>query len=222
MNEATEVVVFDFDLTLTRWDMTDVFCRWLLKRSPWRMAMMWLSAPFLAALLLFRRTRALPGRYAIWVATWGRDAASLPAWVDRYLDSLPGGGQAALLPQGLARVHEHLAAGQRVIIATGCIRPLVAALLHKAGLGKLPLVASTLRPRLGGLVHAEHCYWHNKPVMLAARGFTPPWAAVYTDHHADLPLLHQAQVGYLVSPTPETLARVQKALSSPPMVLDWR
>ena len=90
------------------------------------------------------------------------------------------------------------------------------------GLGEVPLVASTLRPLWGGWVSEQHCLGENKIPMLAARGFAPPWAMAYTDHHADLPLLRHSAQWCLVSPTPDCLQRIETALATRAQVLAWR
>ena len=68
----------------------------------------------------------------------------------------------------------------------------------------------------------QHCVGLNKIPMLAARGFAPPWAATYTDHYTDLPVLELSAERYLVSPTPECQARVEEALGAKATILAWR
>jgi len=202
MAEPAPVVVFDFDLTLTRWDTADRFFRWMLKRDPWRCGLVVAALPAVAPLLLARRTRKWPIRFAVWVATLGRGVESLPALVEEHIQSLSPGHEPVFLPAALDQVRSHLAQGHRVVIATGSLEPLAQAFLDRAGLGDIPLVASTLRPFLGGLVRDQHCFGAGKVPMLAARGFAPPWAVVYTDHHADLPVLQLGHQCYLINPTP--------------------
>jgi phosphatidylglycerophosphatase C len=222
MNQEPRVVVFDFDLTLTRWDTADRFFRWLLRRAPWRMGVLIAALPVLAPLLLARRTRKWPIRFAVWVATLGRSPAALPARVEAFIHSLPMGHASVFVPVAVAQLRGHVERGDRVVVATGCIDVLARSLLRHAGLGHVPLVASTVRPFLGGLVRDQHCFGSNKIPMLAARGFAPPWAVAYTDHHADLPVVRLSAERYLVSPRPECLARIERALQAPATVLGWR
>lgn len=222
MSETAPVVVFDFDLTLTRWDISDGFFRWLLRRNRWRRAVLLASFPVTGLLLLTRRTRKRFIRFVIWLATFGHGRDTLPELAEQYLRSLPGGHASALLPVALERVQWHLDQGHRVVIATGCLQSLARALLTHAGFADVPLVASTLRPFLGGLISEQHCFARNKVSMLVARGFAPPWSAAYTDHHVDLPLLEQSTECYLISPTPESLARIRQVLPVEATVLAWR
>jgi phosphatidylglycerophosphatase C len=222
MSERSPVVVFDFDLTLTRWDTADRFFRWLLWRDAWRLGVVVAGLPVLGPLLLAKRTRKWPIRFAVWVATLGRSSASLPALAEEHIQSLPSGHTSVFLPEAVKQLQAHLAQGHQVVVATGCLEPLAQALLEHAGLGHVPLVASGLRPFLGGLVREQHCFGANKIPMLIARGFPPPWAAAYTDHRADLPLLKLSKERYLVSPTPTCRARIEEALAAKATILAWR
>jgi len=222
MSEGSPIVVFDFDLTLTRWDTADHFFRWLLRRDLWRLAIVVAAFPFFGPLLLIRRSRKWPIRFAVWVATLGRTSVSLPGLAEEHIRSLPEGHTSVFLPKALAQLQAHLAKGDRVVIATGCLEPLAQALLRRAGLGHVPLVASTLRPFLGGLVSDQHCFGANKVPMLTAYGFPPPWAVAYTDHRADLPLLQLSTERYLVSPGRKCRAHIERAMGAKPTILLWR
>ena len=222
MTPATPVVVFDFDLTFTRWDTADRFFRWLLRRDAWRLATIALAFPLLGPLMPIPSTRKWPIRFAVWVATLGRDHDALSALVDEHIASLPDGRASLFLPLAVERLQHHVAQGHRVVIAAGCLDLLARPLLARAGLGHVPLVASTLRPFLGGLVREEHCFGPNKVPMLTARGFAPPWAVAYTDHHADLPVLERSAERYLIDPQPACLARIERALPAGATLLEWR
>jgi phosphatidylglycerophosphatase C len=220
--ENVSVVLFDFDLTLTRWDTADRFFRWLLRREPWRLALIVLAFPVLGPLLLAKATRKWPIWFAVWVATLGRSPDDLPALAQAHLRSLPQGHLSVMLPDAVCQLKKHVADGDRVVIATGCVEALAQVLLRQADLGDVPLVASTMRPFLGGLVRDQHCFGANKIPMLTARGFAPPWSIAYTDHHADIPVLALSAERILISPKPDCLLRIEQALACRPTVLNWR
>lgn len=222
MNQDSSVVVFDFDLTLTRWDTADHFFRWLLRRDPWRLALVLAALPVFGPLLLMRSTRKWPIRFAVWAATLGRSPNALFALAEEHVQSLPMGHASVFLPVAVEQLQAHVAHGDKVVIATGCIEALAQTLLRHAGLSHVPLVASTLRPFLGGLVRDQHCFGPNKIPMLSARGFAPPWAVAYTDHHADIPVLRLSSERYLVSPDPKCLTRIERALAIKATILAWR
>ena len=221
MREAT-TVVFDFDLTLTRWDTADRFFRWLLKRDFWRLALALAAAPILGPLLLSARTRKWPVRYAVWVATLGRTHEDLAVLAREHADEVFGGAHGVFMPDALECLRSHLAQGHRVVVATGCLEILARELLGRAGLADLPLVGSTLRPYLGGLARHEHCFGPNKIPMLSTRGFAPPWTVTYTDHPCDLPVLKLSSERYLINPKPDAVALIRRELAGESTVLTWR
>ena len=222
MSGPAPVVVFDFDLTLTRWDTADRFFRWLLRRDPWRLALVVLAVPLVGPLFALRATRSLPVRFAVWVATLGRSADALAQLAREHAETVFAGTEPVFLAAGLAQLQHHLEQRDRVVIATGCLEVLARELLQRAGFGHVPLVASTLRPFLGGMARDRHCFGPNKVPMLAERGFAPPWAVAYTDHSCDLPVLWLSAERFLVSPQPACLARIEHALSTRATVLAWR
>ena len=222
MSATSPVVVFDFDLTLTRWDTADRFFRWLLERQTWRLVMVLGLAPLLAPLFLFRSSRKLPVRYAVWVATFGLSQERLQQLVRDHADELFSGPARVFLQEGLERIQFHLEQGHRVVIATGCLEVLARELLGRAGYGHVPLVGSTLKPCLGGMARHEHCFGPNKIPMLSSRGFAPPWAFTYTDHQCDLPVLKLSAERFLINPKPEAVRLIQSELACELTILTWR
>lgn len=216
------VVVFDFDLTLTRWETASRFFKCLLRRQPWRMAGVLLALPVLAPLWALPRTRHLPVRFAVWMATFGRSHETLARLAVAHADEVFAGPDPVFLPQGVERLRHHLAQGDEVVIATGCWEPLARALLEREGLKDVPLVASTLRSCLGGWVSERHCLGENKIPMLAERGYPPPWRVAYTDHRADLPLLRNSEQWYLISPELKCLRLIEEAMAAKAEILPWR
>lgn len=221
-DETPAIVVFDFDLTLTRWDTADRFFRWLLKRQPWRVALVVVMLPVLLPLLPMRSTRKWPIRCAVWIATLGRSHTDLQTLAKAHADDVFADGASAFLREGLERLQSHVRRGDRVVIATGCLELLAREFLTRAGLGDVALVGSSLQPWCGGMVRHEHCFGANKIPMLTRRGFAPPWSVAYTDHQCDLPILAQSTQRFLVNPTPEAVRRVERALACKADVLAWR
>lgn len=222
MKEQATSVVFDFDLTLTNWDTADHFFRWLLKRQPWRLAMVLALAPVLLPLFLLRSTRKWPVRVAVWVATLGRSHEALDVLVTAHVDEVFAGAAPVFLHEGLARLQSHIQQGHRVVIATGCLEVLARELLTRAGYGHVPLVGSSLKPRFWGLASNEHCFGPRKISMLASRGFAPPWSVSYTDHQCDLPVLKLSDQRFLVNPKPESVRLIERELACKASILAWR
>jgi phosphatidylglycerophosphatase C len=217
-----QTIVFDFDHTLTPWDSSERFFRWLLKRSPWRSALILVSIPFLAPLLLGKNTRTLPVKFAVWAATLGRSDDALSALVKEHVTEIIARQQPMVLQDGIRQLNRHLAQGHRVVVATGSLEALGRELLDQSGLAHIPLVGSSLKPFMWGMAAHQHCYGHRKIPMLTERGYPPPWVATYTDHECDLPVMRQSAACFLVNPRPKTVRIISDELSIAPEVLSWR
>ena len=217
-----QTIVFDFDHTLISWDSSDRFFRWLLKRGPWRLLLVLASIPLLAPLLLIKYTRKQPFTFAVWAATLGRSSDALNALAKIHVAEIVAMRQPVVLQDAIRQLHRHLAQGHRVVVATGSLEVLARELLDQSGLAHIPLVGSSLKPFLRGMVANEHCYGHRKIMMLTERGYPPPWVATYTDHECDLPVMRQSAACFLVNPRPKAILIVSDGLSMTPEVLSWR
>jgi phosphatidylglycerophosphatase C len=216
------VAIFDFDHTLTTWDTAARFFSWLLRRSPWRMVVLLVAAPFIGPFLLVRRTRKIPIRFTVWLATFGVSEDDLAALAKQHVQSVLDAGEAFLLQQARSRVAHHQAAGHHVVIATGALEVLVREILCAEQVHDVTVVGSSLRPHLGGMVTNQHCYGLKKIPMLTQRGFAPPWAFVYTDHRDDLPILELGHERFIINPLPKCAAHLQAALGTSATYLSWR
>ena len=217
-----QTIVFDFDHTLTPWDSSERFFRWLLKRSPLRSALVLVSIPFLAPLLLGKNTRNLPVKFAVWTATLGRSDDAVSALVKEHVAEIVVRRQPLVLQDGIRQLNRHLAQGDRVVVATGSLEALGRELLDQSGLAHIPLVGSSLKPFMWGMAAHQHCYGPRKIPMLTERGYPPPWVATYTDHECDLPVMRQSAACFLVNPRPKAVRIVSDELSITPEVLLWR
>lgn len=217
-----QTIVFDFDHTLTPWDSSERFFRWLLKRSPWRSALVLISIPFFAPLLLGKNTRTLPVKFAVWTATLGRSDDALSALVKEHVAEIVARGQSLVLQDGILQLNRHIAQGHRVVVATGSLEELARELLDQSGLAHIPLVGSSLKPFMWGMAAHQHCYGPRKIPMLTERGYPPPWVATYTDHECDLPVMRQSAACFLVNPRPKAVRIIADELSITPEVLSWR
>jgi phosphatidylglycerophosphatase C len=222
MTTTDQTIVFDFDHTLTSWDSADRFFRWLLKRNPWRMALVVISLPVLGPMFLARRTRKLPIRYAVWVATLGQSLESLQFLAKQHVKEIMASGRPLLMQDGSRRLRHHHELGHTVVIATGSLESLAREFLDQSGFGHIPLVGSSLKPFLWGLVSEERCYAENKIPLLTRRGFPPPWSMTYTDHQCDLPVIGHSATCFLVNPKPKAIRLISRKLSFTPEILSWR
>jgi phosphatidylglycerophosphatase C len=215
-------IVFDFDHTLTSWDSADRYFRWLIKRSFWRVGLVVLSLPVTGPLLIPKTTRRMPIRFAIWVATLFQSQERLKFLATQHVAEIVAGGETLVLREGSNQLRQHLEQGHTVVIATGSLEFLARQYLEQCGLDHVPLVGSSLKPFLLGMVSNEHCFGDRKIQMLVQRGYPPPWAMTYTDHECDLPVIGQSNECFLVNPRPKAIRAISERLSFTPTVLSWR
>jgi phosphatidylglycerophosphatase C len=215
-------VVFDFDHTLTSWDSSDRFFRWLLKRDWWRLALVVVALPVLGPLFLIRRTRWISVRFVVWASTLFLSHERIALLASEHVAAILASGQSLLLREGSSRLLQHLQEGHTVVVATGSLQLLARLYLDQCALGHVPLVGSSTRRFLGGMVVREHCFGDGKIPMLSERGYPPPWAVTYTDHECDLPVIGHSAQCFLVNPKPQAVRAITDSLKSTPTVLSWR
>jgi phosphatidylglycerophosphatase C len=58
--------------------------------------------------------------------------------------------------------------------------------------------------------------------MLVARGYPPPWTAVYSDSPSDLPLFAGTPRPVLVNGDADAARQVARVLGRPPETVTWR
>ena len=215
---ARRVVLFDFDGVLIRGDTFAMFMRDRYARVRWRKGLVLVLSPWFLLTLPFSRRRVL--RSLVHLGLLGLDEA-------RYRD-LARAFAVALVRQpgrfcreGLSALRRHQAAGDRIVIVTGCEESLVRGVLAELGITDVEVLASQLRPgRLG--MRSE---WHNvgrRKVELLARHGIEAWQVAYSDSSQDLPMLALAAEAVLVNATPKLCKRVEKALGRSVTRAEWR
>lgn len=111
----------------------------------------------------------------------------------------------------LLALRRHQAAGDRVIVVTGCERTLARGLLDELGLPDVELVASELVPGWLGMRVRRHNVGQRKPQSLAEAGVTR-WDRAYGDSALDIPMLKGAAEPVLVNGSPRLCKQVERAL----------
>jgi len=196
------IVIFDLDVTLTRYDTFLPFVwgylRWARRR---RGLELWKLPLYLMAFWRWGdRT---------WVKTCvlrafmgGEPRARIEAWTERFVEHLLDD---AMRESGLMQLRQHQEEGARVILASASFDVYVGPLAARLG---IPEVLATRvkwdkRDRLAGM-DGENCRDHEK--LRRVRGLLPDvehghGVTAYSDSHADLPLLGWAENGVAVCPS---------------------
>jgi phosphatidylglycerophosphatase C len=211
------VVVFDLDGTLVRGDSFALFLRVLMLRRPPRAAASLLAAVILLPLLLLpvTRNRAVSG--FLWLATVGLSPDCFDALAQEF--ALAHAAEARRIAVALDRLHSHLQAGDRVIVATGCADPLASAVCKALGLTDVEVIATRLGHSRRAQRVLEGCRGTGKLRRLQQAGIVTPVSFAYTDSAVDLPLLRAAACPVLVDPSPRAQRQVREALGGDPEIL---
>ena len=214
---ARRVVLFDFDGVLIRGDTFAMFMRDRYARTRWRKGLVLLLSPWFLLVLPFSRRRVL--RSLVHLGLLGLDEARYRDLAQAFAVGLvrqPG----HFCREGLSVLRRHQAAGDRIVIVTGCEESLVRGVLAELGITNVEVFASRLRPgRLG-----MRSDWHNigrRKVELLARHGIEAWQVAYSDSSQDLPMLALAAEAVLVNATPKLCKRVEKALGRSVTRAEW-
>ena len=216
-----DVAVFDLDGTLLRGDTTAEFIRGLILRSPPRAAVAVASAPVLGPLFFVPFARRYAITVLLWIATVGLPPGRFEALMEEF--AVQHAAEDGRIMVALDRLHDHLDAGDRVVIATGCADWLASAVCRALGLDTVEVVAARLQQGQRFVRPCRGCgMWNALPAAtgsfsfgvekvrrLTAAGISIPVAYAYTDSVNDLPLLLAATQRYVVDPGPRLLRRIR-------------
>ena len=204
---AADVVVYDFDGTLVEGDIGAAFVHHLLQG--WRRWLALPVAPLGLLLMAAGPTRRAGVALFFRIASLGRPIAVIETLATTF-------SEARVLrrrERELTWLAADLAAGRRVVIATGAFEMLARVVLRRLGLeDRVVLVASRLRPGRIGLGVARHCNGEAKLRALTEDGFPPPYAKAVSDSWADAPLLAAARDAVLVNASAKSRRVVRRAV----------
>lgn len=216
--DARRVVLFDFDGVLIHGDTFGMFMRERFAHAWWRKGLVLLASPWLLLVLPFSWRRV--ARTLVHIGLLGVAEARYRMLAQAFAAALvhrPG----QFCRGGVNRLRAHLAAGDRVMIVTGCEDTLARGVLEGLGVDGVEVLASRLRAGRFGMRSAWHNVGRRKVELLAQRGIEA-WQVAYSDSQQDLPMLALAGEPVLVNATPKLCKRVEKALGRTVTRVEWR
>ncbi|MET8280805.1 haloacid dehalogenase-like hydrolase [Micromonospora sp. NPDC005174] len=212
---TVDTVIFDLDGVLLRGDAFGLFMRRVAFAGA-RLPLAVLLLVLLAPMMIIPASRVRAARWMSRIGLWGRGAEQLRAELGRFGTDL-GAEPGRVIAPALAMIRTHLAAGDRVVVATACEHTLARAVLDVIGLAEVELVASHINgPRL-----IVHNHGATKMVQLAAHQVTPPWRVAYSDSLSDLPILAAAEQAVLVNANARQVARARRVLGARLTAVTW-
>jgi len=211
------VVLFDFDGVLIHGDAFSLFMRDRYTHSLLRKLMIVPTLPWLLLSWPFSWRR--PVRTLVHVGLFGVGEQRYAKTVRAFAAELVRRPK-LFNRDGLQALRRHQAAGDRVIVVTGCEHALVTGILDELGLRDLEVLASRLRPSWLGMRVQLHNVGRRKLQQLAAHGVRE-WQLAYSDSSMDLPMLKPAAEAVLVNGTPALCKKIEKALGRSVTRVEW-
>ncbi|MGH8147072.1 MAG: haloacid dehalogenase-like hydrolase [Rhodanobacteraceae bacterium] len=215
--KGQRVVLFDFDGVLLHGDAFGLFMRDHYAREWWRKGLVLLATPWLLLVLPFSRRRV--ARALVHIGLLGIDEQRYGRLAEAFAATLVHRPR-LFCREGLRALRQHQAAGDRVIIVTGCEHVLVSGVLDGLGLNGIEVLASRLRAGRLGMRSVWHNVGRRKRDSLAQYG-VEVWQMAYSDSSQDLPMLAPATEAVLVNATPKVCKRVEKALGRSVTRAEW-
>ncbi len=210
-------VVFDMDKVLLGGDASTLFLHGRLRQSRGRTLALLLAAPLLLPGAAVPQLRPLTARVMTRLAVGGSPDTDVDDIAEAYRSALQVKPEAAIA-DAIACVRKHQAAGQRVVVATGCEETLARGYLAAIGLGDLEVIGSlgSYRPP-----RVRRAMGEGKVAMLIERGHPPPWPVVYSDAATDIPLFAGAHRPVLVNGDEKDAAKIARTLGRRPETVTW-
>ena len=214
---ASEVIViFDFDKTLVSFDTGSAFIRGLIQRSVARTALAALLAPIAGSLLLLPipLTRLIGLSLFLWVATVGRGPGGFLQLQREFGEAFgENRTRGRVIAAMLEALREHVRAGHRVVVISGCFDAIVELILERLVDGRIEVIGSRVRQFARGMIGEQHCIGAAKVRRALELGLPDrPWDVGYSDSALDLHVLRRCTRRVLVNPSARTLAACRRAL----------
>jgi phosphatidylglycerophosphatase C len=210
-------VLFDFDGVLFQGDSFRVYITERYARAPLRKLLACANLPWM--LLVWPISWRTVVRSLVHIGLLGVGERRYTAEAQSFAAALVRRPR-QFYRDGLQALRRHQAAGDRVIVVTGCERTLARGILDQLGLEGLELLASEFKPGPFGMRVKFHNVGRRKLERLAAHGVRE-WQLAYSDSLADIPMLKGAGEAVLVNGTPKVCKRLEKVLGRSVTRVEW-
>ena len=214
--------MFDLDKTLLSADSTVTWIRSLLRANPWKLIAVLPVLPFALVVLHVPSARHAGASVLLWIATIGLDRPALERSIDAFATRFERGLQEIRwFDDGMKKLREHIARGDRIVVVTAAPKWLAERLLVSFG-DDLQVIGSSLRRAGGGWILERHCRGGEKCSMLLEAGYGEAWRYAYSDSDDDAPMLARAKEAFLVNASAKIQRRAAARGASHAVVMSWQ
>lgn len=190
-----QIVVFDFDKTITSVDTFTSLIVFLIKQSFWRQCF---AIPFLPIIYLlkpFNTTKPYAVSLGLWIASVGRSRRDLIQKIKHYAQQRKGlGTHDVIRKRAFISIKIHIDLGHRVVIASASSRIWIKHILGPEITSQVTIIGSRLQYKWMGLVLRSWCYGEEKLEHFARCGIPQKnLRTIYSDSTTDLILMEGAR-----------------------------
>ena len=212
MNNNEQIVIFDFDKTITSIDTFTHLIIFLINQNFWRQCFSIPFLPVIYSLKPFNITKPYAVSLGLWVASVGINRRLLLQKIKCYAEQRKAKGTHDVMRQkAINSIDVHLSHGHRVVIVSASSRIWIKHFLGPELTSRVTIIGSRLQIKWKGLVLKSWCYGKDKLEHFAFNGITQQnFRTIYSDCPTDMVLMERAKNGCFVNVSKE----LQKTLEA--------
>lgn len=190
-----QIVVFDFDKTITSIDTFTRLIVYLVNQSLWRQCLALFLLPLIFFLNVFYASKPSAVSLGLWVASVGENRRHLVKLIKCYAELHKSlGTHDVMRKRAFYSIKLHLALGHRVVIVSASSRSWIKHMLGPVLSAKVTIIGSRLQFRWQGLVLKSWCYGKNKLDHFVSYGVSQQnLRTIYSDSLTDIALMERAR-----------------------------
>jgi phosphatidylglycerophosphatase C len=215
--------LFDFDKTIVSKDTGFEFILFALKRNKLRALFAIIALPFALLFFTSNRLRFIGNSTFLWLATCGLNRKNIAVLREQFISDYLRTQNVKVYPLAIARIKQHQANNDQVIIASGSSKWMVKKTFIKLGISNITIIGSREMYFFQGMVANEHCYSKNKIKMIRKIVELDQFAKItgYSDSSADIPLISLCDTKMVINPKIRCLRKFKKSFGNDFKVLHW-
>lgn len=211
-NNKEQIVVFDFDKTITSIDTFTRLIVFLINQTLWRQCFAIPFLPIIYSLKPFNATKSYAVSLGLWVASVGYSRRRLIQLIKNYAEQHKAPGVHNVIRQhAIKSIKLHLELGHRVVIASASSRIWIKHFLGPAITSQVTIIGSGLQYRWNGLILKSWCYGEEKLEHFARHDMPQQnLRTIYSDCLTDMVLMERARNRCFIN----VPAAIQKSLEN--------